>query len=75
VRAAAVALLLLGACGSGASEPAPPRCANCGMLVSPESGWRAGTDAESFDAPKCLFRFLRRGGDASGAWVIEYYTQ
>jgi nitrous oxide reductase accessory protein NosL len=71
-----VALLAL-ACGSEESsgEEATERCDTCGMIVSPESGWRAGGEDLAFDAPKCLFRHRHREGDVPGAWVIEYYSQ
>jgi len=70
---ALVALVAL-ACGSDDSSDTD-RCATCGMIVSPESGWRAGGEGLAFDGPKCLFRYRHREGEVAGAWVIEYYTQ
>lgn len=78
VAAVLAALALLAtACGSDeASEAeATVRCDTCGMIVSPESGWRAGGEGLAFDAPKCLFRYRHREGEVPGAWVIEYYSQ
>lgn len=69
LHAAALALLLV-ACGS--SDQA--RCDTCGMLVEPESGWRAGAEGSSFDAPKCMFRHALRHG-VEAPWAIEYYSQ
>ncbi len=66
---------------AGCDDATPtPRCATCGMIVEPTSGWRAGGRAEGadlvFDAPKCLFRYRHEhGGALEDAWVIEYYTQ
>ena len=76
MRALVLALMLAG-CGADSSETetASVRCGTCGMVVEPNDGWRAGTADESFDSPKCLFRRVLRGGDARGAWVIEYYSQ
>lgn len=73
-----VFLLLLAACGESSEQTA--RCATCGMIVAPESGWRAGGTSASgeelvFDAPKCLFRHRHERGEVSDAWVIEYYAQ
>lgn len=76
MRLAFIALLVAGCGGDSAETEAPAaRCATCGMIVAPESGWRAGAADEAFDSPKCLFRHVHRGGDASDAWVIEYYSQ
>lgn len=66
-----VVALLLVACGS--SDQA--RCDTCGMLVEPDSGWRAGAEGAAFDSPKCLFRYRLRHGGVSAPWVIEYYSQ
>lgn len=68
---------VLAACGSDESDgaEATARCATCGMVVAPDSGWRAGGDDLAFDAPKCLFRYRHREGDVPNAWVIEYYAQ
>jgi len=72
------ALVFAFACGSSdpdTEEAASERCDTCGMLVSPEDGWRAGADELTFDAPKCLFRHAHRHGELRSPWVIEYYTQ
>lgn len=66
----------LAACGG--REQA--RCDTCGMIVSPDSGWRAGAhsasgDDLSFDSPKCLFRHALAHESITDAWVIEYYSQ
>lgn len=65
------AFLLALACGS--SDTA--RCDTCGMIVAPDSGWRAGAEGLAFDAPKCLFRHALRHGAPRDPWVIEYYGQ
>lgn len=71
-RALAVAFaLMLAACGSSEHE----RCDTCGMLVAPDSGWRAGAEGLAFDAPKCMFRHANRHGALTDPWVIEYYGQ
>ena len=77
MKAAWLALLLTAGCGRGPNETRAEavRCATCGMIVTSDSGWRAGTAADTFDSPKCLLRLLHRGGDAADAWVIEYYSQ
>ncbi len=67
----ALALLFALACGSSG----PARCDTCGMIVAPESGWRAGAEGLAFDAPKCLFRHALRRGALRDPWVIEYYSQ
>ena len=64
-------LLVLSACGDSEQE----RCDTCGMLVTPDNGWRAGAEGVAFDAPKCLFRHVHRHGALSEPWVIEYYSQ
>lgn len=75
---AATALLAMLGC-SAASER--PRCAECGMLADADPRFAAGAsrgdEALGFDAPKCLFRYLRgpRGAGAHGAWVTSYYEQ
>ena len=81
---ASVVLAFLVACSSGepeANAQAAARCAHCGMVVPPDSTWRAGLTTSSgeallFDAPKCMFRILRgdRGRGARDPWVIEYYS-
>ncbi|MEZ4339795.1 MAG: nitrous oxide reductase accessory protein NosL [Sandaracinaceae bacterium] len=64
-------VLVLAACGS--SDQA--RCDTCGMIVEPDSGWRAGAEGTAFDSPKCMFRHRLRHGDLEAPWVIEYYSQ
>lgn len=61
--------------GGGSTAQTTNRCDTCGMVVSPDSGWRAGGEGRSFDAPKCLFRYLHREGEVREPWVIEYYSQ
>ncbi|HJL17234.1 MAG TPA: nitrous oxide reductase accessory protein NosL [Sandaracinaceae bacterium LLY-WYZ-13_1] len=72
-----LALVLVLACGDDESDGAgeTTRCDQCGMVVEPDSGWRAGGEGLAFDTPKCLFRHRHREGDVPGAWVIEYYSQ
>jgi len=73
MRQALVAIaLLLAACGSSESQE---RCDTCGMLITPDDGWRAGAEGLAFDAPKCLFRHRHRHGDLTEPWAIEYYSQ
>lgn len=66
-------------CG-GTDSNQPPRCANCGMQVEAQSGWRAGATAAgqdvSFDTPKCMFRYLdSHPAEGESAWAVEYYSQ
>ena len=72
------ALFVAGAC----NREERPRCERCGMFVDAQPRWRAGAVAAGgravhFDAPRCLFAWLRsdaaRGSEAP--WVTEYYAQ
>ena len=81
IGAALLSALAL-ACGDDAGEAAAEttRCDLCGMVVDPESGWRAGGASAdggelSFDTPKCLFRHHHERGPVSEPWVIEYDSQ
>mgnify|MGYP006282792987 CR=1 FL=1 len=67
--------VLHAACGSDEAERESVRCDTCGMVVEPDSRWRAGGEGLAFDTPKCLFRHRHRDGEMPGAWVIEYYSQ
>lgn len=74
-RRAFVASVTLAACAQRTAE----RCAHCGMIVRPDSRWRAGATVEGravlFDAPRCLFqyRLAAPGRALAEPWVIEHY--
>lgn len=70
-------LALLGACARKREEA---RCGLCGMKIDPASPWRAellmndGT-AKPFDTPRCALTSLRRGAQAKGVRVQEFYDR
>jgi nitrous oxide reductase accessory protein NosL len=81
VLAAAVVLALAAAC-STRDDAGRDRCVQCGMRVDPSGRWTAGAkdadgSARTFDAPQCLFRWLRGRAGRGGrdAWVRDYYAQ